>query len=100
MDGRRLKPILRIFAGGWDAVAVLDVHADGCGGWLNPNLSLFAGGWDAVIVHADGFCVKGVKDAVAVLVDGCGTGVRGVKDSLAGGQRRLGVENHELGFPS
>ena len=93
MGGRRLNPILRIFAGGWDAVAVLEVHAEGCGGRLNPILSLFAGGWDVVIVCADGFGVEEVEDSVAVLVDGCGTGVGGVEDSLAGGRGRLGVEN-------
>ena len=65
------------------------------GGWLNPILSLFAGGWDVVVIRvcADGFGVKEVEDAVAVLVDGCGTGVGGVEDSLAGGRGRLGVEN-------
>ena len=88
MGGRRLKPILRIFAGGWDVVTVL---ADGCGGWLKPNLSLFAGGWDVVVVRADAFGVEEVKDAVAVLVDGCGTGVGGVEDSLPGGQGCLRV---------
>ena len=85
MGGRQLNPILNIFAGGWDAVAVLDVHAEGCGGRLNPILSLFAGGWDVAVVHADGFGVEEVKDSDAVLVDGCGTGVGGVEDSLAGG---------------
>ena len=99
MGGRRLNPILRIFAGGWDAVAVLDVHADGCGGRLNPILSLFAGGWDVVIVRADGFGVEEVEDTVAVLLDGCGTGVGGVEDSLEGSRDVWGLRT-ELVFPS
>ena len=88
LGGRQLKPILHIFSGGWDEVTVLAALADGCGGggWLNPNLSLFAGGWDVVVVCADVFGVEEVEDAVAVLVDGCGTGVEGVEDSLPGGR--------------